>query len=86
MNEFRIQTAQQLASHLRSLRIAAGLTQAQLGERLGVEQARVAKIERNPGSVRVDQMLEVLHALGAMAFLRRRPQKPSTPSTSSLRW
>lgn len=43
-----IQTAEQLSTHLRSLRRRLKLTQAELGVRLGVEQARVAKIERNP--------------------------------------
>lgn len=86
MNEFQIQTSKQLASHLRSLRKSVGLTQSQLGERLGVEQARVAKIERNPGSVSVDQLLEVLNALGAAAFIRRKTQKPSAPPGPSVNW
>ena len=39
MHEIPLQTIQQLSSHLRSLRRRLGLTQAQLGGRLGVEQA-----------------------------------------------
>jgi HTH-type transcriptional regulator/antitoxin HipB len=76
-----IQTPDQLAVHIKSLRKLLGLTQAQLGERLGVKQARVADIERNPGSVSVDQLLQVLHALDARLLLadahRYAPQEPA---------
>jgi HTH-type transcriptional regulator/antitoxin HipB len=66
---FPIHTADQLSVHIKSLRKARGLTQAQLGERLGVKQVRVADIERNPGSVSVEQLLSVLHALDARVHL-----------------
>lgn len=55
----------QLTQHLRALRKRRGLTQAQLGERIGVKQARMAEIEANPGAVSVDQMMRVLAELGA---------------------
>ena len=35
-----------LLAHLRDLRLASGLTQAELAERLKVDQSRVSKIER----------------------------------------
>jgi len=72
MTSFRtlpVHTADQLSVHIRSLRKARGLTQAQLGERLGVKQARVADIESNPGSISVEQLLQVLHALDARLLL-----------------
>lgn len=85
MQEFSVQNSQQLASHLRSLRKSLGLTQAQLGTRLGIEQARVAKIERNPGSISVDQLLEILAALDTSLLIKRklRTQKPATNSRVS---
>ena len=46
-------------------RVARGLTQAALGQRIGVKQARLADIEKNPGAVSLDQLLQVLHALDA---------------------
>lgn len=70
VQDYHIQTPPQLSAHLRSLRKAAGLTQAELGVRLGIEQARVAKIERNPGSVSFEQLLAVLNALGASVHIR----------------
>ena len=41
-----LQTPAQLASHLRSLRKTRGLTQAALGRLIGLDQTRIAKIER----------------------------------------
>jgi HTH-type transcriptional regulator/antitoxin HipB len=64
-----VQTAEQLATHLRSLRRRLKLTQSELGVRLGVEQARIGKIERNPGSISVDQLLQLLAALEARLLL-----------------
>lgn len=60
-----IQTASQLSAHLKSLRKARGMTQAQLGQRIGVKQVRIADIERDPGAISVEQLLEIVHALGA---------------------
>ncbi len=66
---FPIQTPAQLSVHLKSLRKARGLTQAALGQRLGVKQVRVADIESNPGAVSLDQLLQVLHALDTRLLL-----------------
>lgn len=76
-----IQTAGQLSAHLKSLRKTLGMTQAQLGERIGVKQVRIADIERNPGAVSVEQLLEVLHALNARLLLAR--NAPYAPGTSN---
>jgi HTH-type transcriptional regulator/antitoxin HipB len=76
MTDFPVQTPAQLSAHLRSLRKSRGLTQAQLGALLGVNQTRVAKIERNPGSVSVDQLLALLTALGAQVVLQPRGSRP----------
>ena len=65
LQAFPLQTADQLSVHIRSLRKLRGLTQAQLGARIGVKQVRVADIEHNPGSISVEQLLQVLHALDA---------------------
>jgi len=62
---FLIQTPTQLAAHLRSLRTAKGLSQMQLGIKLGLSQARIARIEKDPLNVSVAQILKVLSALDA---------------------
>ncbi len=70
----------QLPAHLRSLRKAAHMTQAQLAAKLGVNQTRIGKIERNPGQVSVEQLMRVLSHLNArlvisvpQTFERQRP-------------
>lgn len=73
-------SATQLSAHLKSLRKAQGLTQAQLGARIGVKQTRIADIERNPGAIAVDQLLQVLHSLGARIELA----PPAAPTPKPL--
>lgn len=68
--DFPLHLPGQLREHLRALRKARGLTQAQLGELLGVGQARIAEIESNPGVVSLDQLMKVLSALRAALVLR----------------
>lgn len=86
MHEIPLQTPQQLSSHLRSLRRRLGLTQAQLGKRLGVEQARIGKIERNPGSISVEQLIELLAALEAEILIRPRGAKSNVTTSHKAAW
>lgn len=67
---FPVYFTSQLREHLRALRKARGLTQAALGQLLGVGQARIAEIENNPGVVSVDQLMKVLSALSVSMVLR----------------
>jgi HTH-type transcriptional regulator/antitoxin HipB len=62
---YPISFAEQLTPHLRALRYARGVTQTQLGEQLGLSQARIADIEKNPGVVGLEQIIQILNALGA---------------------
>ena len=68
--DYPIRLADQLRAHLRSLRKQRGLTQAQLGQRLGIGQVRMAEIEARPGLVSVDQLVKLLSALGAGLVVR----------------
>ncbi|MDP3760712.1 MAG: helix-turn-helix domain-containing protein [Ramlibacter sp.] len=81
-----VQTAGQLSAHLKSLRKACGMTQAELGQRIGVKQVRVADIERNPAAISVEQLLEIIHALDARLLIARAatcpPGKPQPPVAS----
>ena len=82
LQTFPVQTSAQLSVHLKSLRKARGLTQTALGQRIGVKQVRMADIEKNPGAVSLDQLLQVLHALDARLLLAdlRRYAETDTPS------
>lgn len=61
---------QQLASHLKALRKARGLTQAQLGGLVGVGQVRIAEIEKDPAAISVAQLFRLVAALNAGLVLR----------------
>lgn len=78
--DYPIQSPGQLSAHLRSLRKARGLSQVQLGAALGVGQARIARIERDPAAVSVEQFLDLLGALGVQMVLRSTgPRTAATP-------
>ena len=90
---FPIQSPAQLSVHIKSLRKARGLTQAALGERIGVKQVRMADIENNPAAVSLDQLLQVLHALDARLLLAdtklyasHAPMPPPSAQSPSTDW
>lgn len=61
---YPVDTPQQLRTILRSLRHARGLTQAQLGQKLGVSQKRIARIEAAPEVTAFDQIARMITAMG----------------------
>lgn len=75
--DYPLQINSQLRQLLKSLRKTRQMTQAQLAQRLGVVQSRVADIEREPGSVSVEQLMNVLSVLGAQLVVRE--AAPSVP-------
>jgi HTH-type transcriptional regulator/antitoxin HipB len=80
---YPIQTPLQLAIHLRSLRRTRGLTQAQLGAMVGLDQTRIAKIERDPQLVSTGQLLQILAALGVQMQLQTQAtDSPASPDPS----
>lgn len=78
-----IDSAAELSGHLKALRKAHRLTQAQLGQRLGVKQTRMADIEKNPGVVSVAQLIDVLHALDARLLLVPPTPPGAAPSAAA---
>ncbi len=82
--DYPLKTAEQLRQQLRSLRKQRGLTQAQLGAWIGVTQARVVEIEANPGSVSLQQIMRVLHALG-VGIVIRESQADAAPDEAKVK-
>ena len=66
----QLQSASQLADHLRAFRKARALTQAQLGRLVGLDQTRIAKIERDPSRVSVATLLQLLAVLRVRVVLQ----------------
>ncbi|MDC2862211.1 helix-turn-helix domain-containing protein [Delftia sp. DT-2] len=77
-----LQLPDQLALHLKSLRKAAGVSQAQLAQRLGVTQSRVAAIERDPAAISVRQLMEILQLLDADLLMRPRADAVASPASA----
>jgi HTH-type transcriptional regulator/antitoxin HipB len=67
--EYPIRVTDQLGQHIKSLRKARGLSQTDLGRRIGVGQARVAEIEAAPGLVNLEQLLKIFRALDSELLL-----------------
>ncbi len=61
-----------LASQIKKLRKAAGLTQADLAERAGVGLRFVRELERGKPTVRLDKVKQVLDLLGHELHVRPR--------------
>lgn len=74
---FPVRFPDQLRQHLRALRKRHGLTQAQLGARIGVSQARIAEIEANPGLVNFEQLMKLLSVLRVSLTLQEDPAAPA---------
>lgn len=62
---FPLNTSAQLSPVLRGLRKQAGLTQAEVAERIGTTQQTYARIEADPSTTSVGRFLAILQAIGA---------------------
>ena len=83
MKQLLLQTPAQLSTQLRSLRKARGLTQASLGALVGLDQTRIAKIERDPRLVSLGQLMRLLSVLRVRVLLEPLPNRPKKPSTEA---
>lgn len=83
--DYPVRLSSQLQQLLKSLRKSRHMTQAELARRLGVVQSRVADIERNPGAVGVELLLQVLAMLGAQMVVRETAtEAPATRPSNDL--
>ncbi|MCY7371360.1 MAG: helix-turn-helix transcriptional regulator [Polaromonas sp.] len=81
---YPVDTPQHLRTILRSLRQAKGLTQAQLGQRLGVTQKRIARIEAAPEVTAFDQISRMVTSLGCRLVIEEpAPQKVTEPGADT---
>ncbi len=80
--DYPVQLSSQLQQLLKSLRKSRQMTQAELARRLDVVQSRIADIERDPGAVSVEQLMQVLAMLGAQMVVRETATEASVPKRS----
>ena len=79
MNDYPIKTPQQLGSVLQGYRKERGLTQKAVGDKVGLAQKAVSKIELAPGRAGVSLIFKLLAALDLELVVRPRgtPDRPS---------
>ena len=77
-----VATAPQLRAVLKGMRKARGLSQAQVGQLLGVNQKRAAKIEATPGVTAFDQIARLVTALGGRLVVEM-PDAPTSPTDAA---
>ena len=66
------------------MRKQSGLTQQALGEKLGISQRVVAKIEAAPEKVRFERILQILSELDADLIIRERNSKAVSASPPDM--
>jgi HTH-type transcriptional regulator / antitoxin HipB len=79
-----IVTSAQLGALLHSARKGHKISQAQLGDRLGLSQTRVSDLELAPGTLSVDQLLAICAQLGLQLSLQ--PRTDSSPIPPASDW
>jgi HTH-type transcriptional regulator/antitoxin HipB len=79
----QISTSGQLGPVLKGLRLRKGLSQAELGSRIGLSQERISKIENRPEKVTLDQILTLLMALDATLSVEPRTSLQASLTTTS---
>ena len=66
VNYFEMKEKQRLIDRIRNLRKEQNLSQAQLAEKIGVSQSRIAQIESGIGTSKIsfDVIFNIIHELG----------------------
>ena len=70
----------QLRAVLRALRRSRAFSQAQAGQLLGVNQKRLAAIEKSPGVTGFDQIARLVAALGGRLVIDAADAQPAAPA------
>ena len=68
----RARTTRQIGAIIRRARRNAGLTQTELGNRIGLRQATVSKLEAGEPATRLSTFLDALMALGLEVVIDKR--------------
>jgi len=65
-------TAKQIGAIIRRARRKAGLTQTELGKRIGLRQATISKLEKGEPATQINTLLDALTALGLEITIDKR--------------
>jgi HTH-type transcriptional regulator/antitoxin HipB len=76
-------TAKQIGAIVRRARRKAGLTQTELGKKIGLRQATISRLEKGEDEAKLSTLLDALTALGLEIIIDRRG-KPSRQSLEDI--
>jgi HTH-type transcriptional regulator/antitoxin HipB len=65
-------TSKQIGAIIRRARRGAGLSQTELGKRIGLRQATISKLEAGEPATRISTLLDALTALGLQIIIDKR--------------
>lgn len=65
-------TAKQIGAIIRRARRNAGLTQAELGKKIGLRQATISRLEKGEDETKLSTLLDALTALGLEIIIDKR--------------
>lgn len=68
----RARTAKQIGAIIRRVRRNAGLTQTDLGNRIGLRQATISRLEKGEDETKLSTLLDALSALGLEIIIDKR--------------
>lgn len=80
MQRHVIHTAQQLSPILRGLRIAAGLSQAELAVRMGISRQAMSALERHPEKATFERLMKLWALLELEVSLASAPAPRDNPA------
>ncbi|HOP16291.1 MAG TPA: helix-turn-helix domain-containing protein [Gammaproteobacteria bacterium] len=82
--DYLIHTSSQLAQALRARRKSLGSNQTDAGDRAGLSQNTVSKLELNPTPSTIDSLLRLISALDLELVLRPRQNSEPRPSRPAV--
>ena len=82
---YPVTTSLQLRAVLRGMRKARALSQTQVGQLLGVNQKRAARIESAPGVTSFDQIARLVAALGGRLVIEMRDTPPPASTRAEVK-
>jgi len=84
--EYKIAIAQQLSTILKNKRKQSGLTQEDMGKKLGISQRVFARNEAHPEKVHFERILQILSELDVDLVIRERNSYGKNNSSNEESW
>lgn len=76
-----LRTEREISVLLNGLRKQQKISQKELGKRLGIQQSRVSELLSNPTAMRVEQLMQLLAALGMQLQAQSRDDLFAEPTS-----